>query len=576
MRNLLLAGAVISTFTSAAHAQSSLVYSGSPFHGLNSLPWVQREADTIHVVVSDHTQTLPYVPELHYVRSADAGRSWAPAVNLGAWSGRNAAVASAGQRVHVLHSGSFLRSADDGVTWQSSPNPTGLGVVAADAAGMRCHVLLGTFQGPLRFVQTLDGGVTWRSPQSLGSWTTGDSQPRLIVDGVTLHVAWNDNWQTRYQRSVDGGATWLPAAQVLGPSQHDQLAVSGNYVHMLNTDSTTISYLRSIDGGVSWQTPITVTRNGWPQLAVAGSNVYVLGGLSVGLPGLALLRSTDDGASWSGQSLGPDTASFAIAARDNVVCAAWSAPSMHGIAVSADAGATWTTNSGASGGMPLDQFTISIRPPVVGVGWMRRTIIFGPVWTGTQLYVSGDVGATWHLDETFGTYWSAGPAAFVEGNDACGFLWSNGGSTNGSTINPTNLYYRAIHGHEPYGSGKAGTGAIVPRLETAVPPLLGNTATIALTGVVGGTLAMHAVSFVGKANSPLGGGVLLLAPPVVGLPGLTSGIVGQPGAGSLTLPLAIPNSASLHQLRVWFQGFALDANAADGFSSSAGLMLRIL
>ena len=66
------------------------------------------------------------------------------------------------------------------------------------------------------------------------------------------------------------------------------------------------------------------------------------------------------------------------------------------------------------------------------------------------------------------------------------------------------------------------------------------------------------------------------AAPTMGFWGLANGTPGGAGTGSLALPFAIPNAPFLHQQRISFQGFALDANAADGFASTAGLTSIIL
>jgi hypothetical protein len=92
-----------------------------------------------------------------------------------------------------------------------------------------------------------------------------------------------------------------------------------------------------------------------------------------------------------------------------------------------------------------------------------------------------------------------------------------------------------------------------------------------MDGAIGGAAGLIGATLSGPASIALGSGLLLLQPPVSAFWGLTSGAAGVPGAGSLGIGLAIPNAVVLRGLRVDFQGFVLDAGAADGFASSAGL-----
>ena len=79
--------------------------------------------------------------------------------------------------------------------------------------------------------------------------------------GAMLHALWSHEtsagWRTLHQRSFDGGATWLPPAQVVKNGAH---AIAGGDVATLfvadafNAPLATV--LRSIDAGATW-TPVS-------------------------------------------------------------------------------------------------------------------------------------------------------------------------------------------------------------------------------------------------------------------------------------------------------------------------------
>jgi hypothetical protein len=128
-----------------------------------------------------------------------------------------------------------------------------------------------------------------------------------------------------------------------------------------------------------------------------------------------------------------------------------------------------------------------------------------------------------------------------------------------------------LFGYQPYGTAKAGTGPVEPRLDGNGEPHTGSTAGVVMTRALGGAPAVIAASFTGPAAIPFASGTLLLQPPILAIVGTTSGATGVPGAGAMGLQFAIPAGNAYRNQRIDFQGFVLDSGAADGFASTGGL-----
>ncbi len=125
----------------------------------------------------------------------------------------------------------------------------------------------------------------------------------------------------------------------------------------------------------------------------------------------------------------------------------------------------------------------------------------------------------------------------------------------------------------PYGTGLAGSGAIVPLLGAVGCPDIGNPFTLSINGVVGGAngvlfagIAPGAVPFMG-GTFLLGGPILLVIPIAVGGP------PGVANAGSLAVPAVIGDPV-LSGVSIYLQGGFFDAAAVQGVSLSNGMRLQ--
>ena len=128
---------------------------------------------------------------------------------------------------------------------------------------------------------------------------------------------------------------------------------------------------------------------------------------------------------------------------------------------------------------------------------------------------------------------------------------------------------------DAYGPGTAGSGGFVPALAGTGCPKAGASVGLALVDGVGGAAALMLIGTSGAAATPALGGTVLVAPPWLAIPLLTSGAVGAPGAGGFSLDAALPNDTPLFGLSVNLQVLIADPAAPSGVSMSNGVEVRI-
>jgi photosystem II stability/assembly factor-like uncharacterized protein len=221
-------------------------------------------------------------------------------------------------------SGTVLRTADGGATWQtlSVPGAEKLDFRDIDAVSDQIAYALSIGSGDSsRIYKTVDAGKTWTLQFT-------NSDPKAFFDAMAF---WDADRGIAFSDSVDG-----------------QLVV-----------------LRTTDGGKSWP---RVPAAGLPPalenegaFAASGTNVAVMGRdhVWIGTSVSRVLRSSDGGLTWSAASTplatGPSAGIFSVAFRDT----------QHGIvvggdyqkeqeaidnaAITSDGGRTWTLSKGLSG-----------------------------------------------------------------------------------------------------------------------------------------------------------------------------------------------------------------------------------
>ena len=125
--------------------------------------------------------------------------------------------------------------------------------------------------------------------------------PQIAASGDSVYVTWEDSrngdQDIYFNRSLDGGATWLTDdvrlntdAPGTAKSRFPEIAASGDSVYVTwqdsrhgGRDSGEIYFNRSLDGGATWLTSdiqlntdlLGVADSFFPKIAASGDNVYV-------------------------------------------------------------------------------------------------------------------------------------------------------------------------------------------------------------------------------------------------------------------------------------------------------------
>lgn len=168
--------------------------------------------------------------------------------------------------------------------------------------------------------------------------------PQVAASGSSVYATWvdyrNGNADIYFNRSSDGGATWLAAdvridTDVAGAatSWAPQIAASGSSVHVVWADTRNgahdVYFNRSLDGGATWfATDVRLdtdfpgsARSQEAQIAAVGSSVYVVWADSrYGFNDVYANRSLDGGATWLAADvrLDTDVAGAAYSARPQI------------------------------------------------------------------------------------------------------------------------------------------------------------------------------------------------------------------------------------------------------------------
>ena len=246
---------------------------------------VHAEGDSVHVMwfTSEGGKV-----DLYYNRSTDAGLTWLPQHVRVSDTGPTVntvgdeRLISRGNMVYAVWTEEisrfdvyFNRSIDGGQTWETPRRIEPLAQVD-DAFGLQlgCSeqnvyvVWNATVSGDIRFIRSLDQGASWpasdvRLDTDVGG-TGASRSPRLVVDGDTLFVAFEDDRSGTsdllFQRSSDAGTTWLAAET--RASTNDVLINSGQlaalhvaWVHKPGgTGDGEVHVTHSTDGGLTWST----------------------------------------------------------------------------------------------------------------------------------------------------------------------------------------------------------------------------------------------------------------------------------------------------------------------------------
>jgi hypothetical protein len=138
--------------------------------------------------------------------------------------------------------------------------------IAASGSSVYVAWIDGLVGADVFFNRSLDGGATWLDPAvQLSSLPVGVYDLRMAASGASVYATWEGNDRTYFNRSLDGGATWLPTevridrgmtggARIAEP----QIAASGSSVYVVwddfrnNSSRSDIYFTRSLDAGTTW------------------------------------------------------------------------------------------------------------------------------------------------------------------------------------------------------------------------------------------------------------------------------------------------------------------------------------
>lgn len=329
--------------------------------------------------------------------------------------------------------------------------------------------------------RSADGGATWSlSEARLDDAAAGSllRTPQLVADGNTVVAVWVEQrtgvagTALYANRSVDGGATWLPQARridsgVATESVSPRIAMVGAHIYVTWEDDRSslpseptkeIYFSRSTDAGNTWQPDVRLNTDNAPafsrrpQIAADSDSVYVVweddrNGSFRSDGDIYFNRSLDNGASWlpndvrldtdlpgNGHSVAPE-----IAGSENAVYAVWQehrSGAQEGdihFNRSLDNGTTWLPDDvRLDTDLPAGTFD-SVTPQVgasgsnVFVVWSDNRATHAPPATDLYCNRSLDHGTTWlgtdvRVNATAGTNLAATPGLTVS-DSAVAIAW---------------------------------------------------------------------------------------------------------------------------------------------------------
>lgn len=229
--------------------------------------------DNVHVF-GGQSGAGGYGTGLYYFRSTNGGANWDPGVPLYANADASARMAVDGNTLHVAFGDklapnsfggrtTYLRSADNGETWS---DPVFIGesgrqarqqIVAADGQVFAIWQREATNQGDplpadrLGYNRSIDGGLTWLGPELLpeDSGVNREHQQTWLTPGGELHLSWSHgapadpSSSNGYMFSPDYGATWLDREIAF------DTASSGNLPHNIIADENWVHILAEPGAG---------------------------------------------------------------------------------------------------------------------------------------------------------------------------------------------------------------------------------------------------------------------------------------------------------------------------------------
>jgi hypothetical protein len=170
--------------------------------------------------------------------------------------------------------------------------------------------------GDILFRRSTDGGNTFGTTVNLSNDVGDSAEPSIAKSGSNLYIVWQDysNHDVFFKSSADNGATFTSTVNLrMDPhsSNAPQIAASGNYVYVVwgditvgtgsSIDQTRLFFRASNNNGGSFGS-VKISpgvEDISPQIAAAGSNVYIAGqDGSEDRTEIFFIRSTNNGGSF--------------------------------------------------------------------------------------------------------------------------------------------------------------------------------------------------------------------------------------------------------------------------------------
>lgn len=177
------------------------------------------------------------------------------------------------------------------------------------------------------FTKSTDGGLTWSPSQVLADTSSTSVTTSITTDGSNLYVTWSEDvgsasYETYFSKSIDGGVTWstpqnvsnfptFPGSPFLPTQPSISSDTSGIYLTWNHYDGVDFDYYfsKSIDGGATWSAPqvlVTMNTSNYNQsLSSANSELYVTWQnlVAPGNDDIFFSKSTDGGSTWNTQNI---------------------------------------------------------------------------------------------------------------------------------------------------------------------------------------------------------------------------------------------------------------------------------
>ncbi|GAF74702.1 unnamed protein product, partial [marine sediment metagenome] len=250
---------------------SPIEHLASGYLGAGGVRVMATEGDTVHLMIWDSG--------IDYLRSEDAGSSWAPKTLVSDVSGAQAmpSIHRSGPTLHL--------------TWQDG----------RDSAGE-------PYAWGIYYKRSDDRGQTWGPDVRISSIEAKSFRHASAVSGSMIHEVWMDkrhntvpdafstdgNWEIYYKRSLDGGETWGPDVRLTNMESmvcgRPAIGVVGSTVLVafvaweecgrgtLDGAFGDIYYIRSTDGGETWGSVVRFTDTTYqsthPQVVAAEPGTF--------------------------------------------------------------------------------------------------------------------------------------------------------------------------------------------------------------------------------------------------------------------------------------------------------------